>query len=328
MTDNAQRARERPPEGAGLVTPSAVASRRFGSQTKSGAARLSVISNSALIVLKIVAGAITGSIAIVTEAVHSGVDLLASVVAYLSVRKADEPADADHMYGHAKIENLAAAIEGMLILVGAAVITYEAVRRLVTGAEIDSLGFGIAAVAISTVVNLGVSSYLYRQARTHDSPALEGDAAHLRTDALTSFGVVVGLVAVQVTGVEELDAIVALVVAVAIVYAGIRILTRSSRVLVDEALPAEELDIVREAIAAYPGEELIGFHKLRGRRAGSARYIDLHLQFAPGTTLERAHAIAHQLQDTIRARIRAADVLVHIEPSGSERGYRTQRAGY
>jgi cation diffusion facilitator family transporter len=286
--------------------------------TKSGAARLSIVSNAALIVLKIVAGAVTGSIAIVTEAVHSGIDLLASVVAYVSVRKADEPADADHMYGHAKVENLAAAIEGMLILVGAGVIVYEAVRRLASGAEVTSLGFGIAAIAVSAVVNVAVSGYLYRQSRLHDSPALEGDAAHLRTDALTSAGVLAGLVLIEVTGTEELDAVVALIVAVAIVWAGLRILTRSSRVLVDEALPEEELDAVRDVIATYPGEEVVSFHKLRSRRAGSARHIDLHVQFARGTTLERAHAIAHELQDAIRRRIRGADVLVHLEPA--ERG--------
>jgi cation diffusion facilitator family transporter len=283
--------------------------------TKPGAARISVASNSALIVLKLVAGAVTGSIAILTEAIHSSIDLIASIVAYVSVRKADEPADADHMYGHAKIENLAAAIEGMLILVGAGVIIFEAVRRLATGAEIDSLGFGIAAIAISAVVNLGVSTYLYRRAALLDSPALEGDAAHLRADAFTSVAVLVGLILVEVTGVVALDAVVALLVAVAIVYAGIRILTRSSRVLVDEALPPEELDLVREAIASHPAGELVGFHKLRGRRAGSARYIDLHLQFTSGTTLERAHAIGHELQDAIRARIKSADVLVHVEPA-------------
>jgi cation diffusion facilitator family transporter len=282
---------------------------------KSGAARLSLVSNSALIVLKIVAGAVTGSIAILTEAIHSGIDLLASVVAYVSVRKADEPADADHLYGHAKIENLAAAIEGILILVGAAVILFTAVRRLVSGAHVDSLGFGIAAVAVSIATNLGVSTHLYRRARQLDSPALEGDAAHLRADAVTSIAVLAGLVLVKATGVVEFDAIVALLVAAAIVFAGLRIMTRSTRVLVDEALPAEELDIVREAVAAFPGGEITGYHKLRGRRAGSARHIDLHVQFAPGTTLERAHAIAHELQDAIRSRIRSADVLVHLEPT-------------
>jgi cation diffusion facilitator family transporter len=139
-------------------------------------------------------------------------------------------------------------------------------------------------------------------------------------DALTSFAVLVGLALVAVTGVDELDSVVALVVAGAILYAGITILMRSSRVLVDEALPDEELDIVRRAIDSYQGGELVSFHKLRGRRAGSARYIDLHLQFARGTTLERAHAIAHELQDTVRSQIRDAEVLVHIEPARDDEG--------
>jgi cation diffusion facilitator family transporter len=284
--------------------------------TKARAASLSLVSNSVLIVLKIVAGAITGSIAILTEAVHSAIDLVASLVAYLSVRKADEPADESHLYGHAKIENLAAAIEGMLILAGAGVIVYESVRRLSSGEQLEQLGIGIAVIAVSIVVNIAVSAYLFRQARRHDSPALGSDAEHLRTDAMTSAGVLAGLVAIAVTGWEKLDAIIALVVAGAIVYAGLRILSRSSRVLVDEALPANELDIVRSVIATFPGPELSGFHKLRGRRAGSARYIDVHLQFRTGTSLERAHSIAHELQDTVRDRLPRSELLVHIEPQG------------
>jgi cation diffusion facilitator family transporter len=282
--------------------------------TKFGAARLSIVSNSLLIVLKIAAGAITGSVAIITEAVHSSIDLIASVVAYVSLRKADEPADESHLYGHAKIENVAAAIEGMLILVGAGVIVFEAVRRLATSAAIDHIGVGIAVIGFSSVVNLGVSSYLYRQARMHDSPALEGDAAHLRADAWTSIAVLVGLILIELTGVEQLDSIVALLVASAIVYAGIRILSRSSRVLVDEALPADELEAVREVIRAHGAPELSGYHKLRGRRAGSARYIDVHLQFVPGTSLERAHAIAHEVGGEVRRRLPGAEVLAHIEP--------------
>jgi cation diffusion facilitator family transporter len=224
------------------------------------------------------------------------------------------------MYGHAKIENIAAAIEGMLILVGAGVIVFEAVHRLAIGASVDHLGVGIAVIGFSTVVNLGVSSYLYRQARAHDSPALEGDAAHLRTDAWTSLAVLVGLVLIQITGVEELDSIIALLVASAIVYAGIRLLSRSSRVLVDEALPAEELDVVRKSISGNGAPELSGYHKLRGRRAGSARYIDMHLQFAPGTSLERAHAIAHEVQGEVRRQLPHAEVLVHIEPDTTSGG--------
>lgn len=301
-----------------LIAPAAVEG-----TSKFGAARLSIASNSILIVLKIAAGAITGSVAIVTEAVHSSIDLLASVVAYVSLRKADEPADERHMYGHAKIENVAAAIEGMLILVGAGVIVFEAVRRLATSATLDNLGVGIAVIGLSTIVNLAVSSYLYRQARAHDSPALEGDAAHLRADAWTSLAVLAGLVLIEITGIVALDSIVALLVASAIVYAGIRILSRSSRVLVDEALPAEELDVVRHVISTHGASELAGYHKLRGRRAGSARYIDLHLQFIPGTSLERAHQIAHEVEGEVRRRLPGAEVLVHIEPEvipGRSRG--------
>jgi len=285
---------------------------------KTRAAALSILSNSLLIALKLVAGVLTGSIAIITEAIHSSVDLIASIVAFVSVRKAGEPADEDHPYGHDKIENLAAVIEGLLILVGAGIIVFESVRRLVDPPEVHSLGIGIAVIGFSVVANLVVSAYLYRQARATESPALEGDAAHLRTDAMTSAGVLVGLVLVEVTGLEWIDPMTALVVAVAIVAAGLRILMRSSRVLVDEVLPEEELAAVREALEVdHRAPEIAGYHKLRARRAGSRRYIDLHVQFHEGTTLDRAHEVSHELQAEIRDRLDRADVLIHLEPEHS-----------
>src|SRR5689334_12145109 len=231
-------------------------------RSKSRAARLSTASNTVPIVLKVVAGVVTGSIAILTEAVHSAIDLLASVVAFYSVRKAEEPPDPSHPYGHEKVENLTAALEGVLILVGAAIIIYESIHRLITPSAVDTLGVGIAVVGVSAAANFAVSGYLYRQARLTSSPALEGDAAHLRTDAFTSLGVLVGLLLVTITGAARFDPITALVIAFAIVWSGVRIITRSSRVLVDEALPAEELAIVRETIEAYDAPEVSGFHKL------------------------------------------------------------------
>jgi cation diffusion facilitator family transporter len=288
-------------------------------RTKQGAAGLSIASNATLIALKVAAGAITGSIAILTEAAHSLIDLVASVVAYVSVRKADEPADVEHPYGHEKVESLAATIEGMLILVGAGIIVYEATHRLVVGAEVQTLGVGIAVMAFSVLANLGVSTVLSRQARAHESQALEGDAAHLRTDALTSAGVLVGLALVQVTGDAAFDPITALIVAAAIVWAGIRIIRRSSGVLVDEALPAAELDRVEAAIAGARTPEVAGYHKLRARRAGSRRHIDLHVQYRSGTSLERAHELAHRMRDSIEAEIPRAEVLIHVEPETSFR---------
>jgi cation diffusion facilitator family transporter len=287
--------------------------------TRTRAAALSIASNTVLIALKLAAGIVTGSVAIITEAAHSSIDLLASVIAFVSVRKAVQPADESHPYGHAKLENLAAAIEGMLILVGAGVIIYESIHRLAVGAHIDTLGFGIAVVALSAAVNFGVSQWLYRQAARTESPALAGDAAHLRTDAWTSVGVLFGLVLVAITDVRELDSITALCVALAIVVAGVRLVTSSSRVLVDEALPQDELDRVREVMAAHEGDEVLGFHALRARRAGSRRYVDMHVQFRSGTSLERAHELAHELQNEIRGRLRGADVLIHLEPESALR---------
>jgi len=295
--------------------------------TKSGAAALSIASNALLIAIKLAAGAITGSIAILTEAIHSLIDLVASVVAFVSVRKADEPADADHPYGHEKVESLAATIEGLLILVGAGIIVYEATHRLVVGAEVETLGVGIAVMGFSVLANLAVSSVLSRQARVHESPALAGDAAHLRADAATSAGVLLGLVVVAITGNAAFDSITALIVSGAIVAAGIRIVRHSSGVLVDEALPGEEMDRIETAIARARTPEVVGYHKLRARRAGRRRYIDLHVQYRSGTSLERAHELTHAMRDSIETAVPNAEVLIHAEPESSLRDPEHARSG-
>jgi cation diffusion facilitator family transporter len=284
------------------------------------AALISIASNAALIVLKLIAGVITGSVAIITEAIHSAVDLLASFIAYFSVRQAETPADDSHPHGHEKFENVAAAAEGVLILIGSGVIIYAAVRSLVLGPELHSLGIGIGVLAFSTVVNLGVSTWLFRRADETQSAALEGDAAHLRTDAYTSAGVLVGLVLVQFTGAEWLDPAVALVIAGAIVYTGLRIVWRSWAVLVDEALPDTELEAIRVTIEGFADRGIVGYHQLRTRRAGARRYVDLHLQFRSGTSLEDAHGTAHALQDQISDSLPGgADVLIHLEPADKVR---------
>jgi cation diffusion facilitator family transporter len=284
---------------------------------KAAAAVLSVVSNALLVALKLLAGVVTGSIAILTEAIHSAIDLLASLVALVSIRKAEEPADADHPYGHEKAENVAAGAEAMLILVGAGIIGFEAIRRIISGGEVEHIGLGIAVVGFSAVANLAVSTLLFRRAHEHDSPALEGDAAHLRADAATSVAVLVGLLLVEVTGDPVFDPIAALIVAGAIVVAGVRLMWRSGRVLMDEALPADELDWIEDTIAAARPPEMVGYHKLRGRRAGARRHVDLHVQFRDGTSLEQAHRLAHSLRDAIEAGFSNADVLIHVEPEGS-----------
>jgi cation diffusion facilitator family transporter len=172
-------------------------------------------------------------------------------------------------------------------------------------------------MGFSVIANLAVSSVLTRQAVEHESLALEGDAAHLRTDALTSAGVLVGLALVQITGVAALDSVTALIVAAAIVTAGIRIIRRSSGVLVDEALPPEEMDRIEQAISSARTPEVAGYHKLRTRHAGSRRYIDLHVQYRAGTSLEDAHDLAHEMRNAIETEIPRSEVLIHVEPETS-----------
>jgi cation diffusion facilitator family transporter len=282
--------------------------------SKSRAAALSIASNTALILLKAIAGTVTGSVALLTEALHSATDLVASIVAFFSVRAADAPADESHPYGHEKIEDMAAAIEGILILIGCGLIAFEAIRSLVRGPEVQRLGIGIAVLGLSIVVNFVVSRTLRGRARRTGSPALAADAAHLTTDMATSGGVLIALVVALATGWEWIDPAIALVVAAVIAVAGIRILTRSSRVLVDETLPDPELDVIREVVSEFAGRGIVGFHELRGRQAGARRHVDLHVQFRAGTTLEDAHRTAHELQDAIRERLGDADVLIHLEP--------------
>ena len=187
-------------------------------------------------------------------------------------------------------------------------------RSLVSGPELENLGIGIVVIGFASVANLAVSSWLFRKARETSSPALEGDAAHLRTDAYTSIGVLVGLALVSVTGEHWLDPVVALLIAGAIVVTGVRITMGSVRVLVDEALPDEELSSIRECIEDFGDRGVVGYHQLRTRKAGARRYVDLHVQFRAGTSLEDAHRIGHELQSAIQDEIDGADVLIHLEP--------------
>lgn len=291
-----------------------------GGVSKAAAAGVSIAYNATLIALKVAAAIITGSVAILSEALNSTIDLVASVIAFVAVRRADEPADVEHPYGHEKVENVAASIEGVLIIGGAAFIITESIGRLVNGdTEVESLGFGIAVIAFSTVSASAVSFFLRRQAGRHDSPALQGDAAHLGADALTSGGVLIALALVQLTGAEQLDAAVAIVFSGFIIFTGLNIIRRAAGILVDEAPPPEEMDRIEAAIARARANEpeVVGYHKLRARTTGRRRYIELHVQFRNGTSLERAHELAHELRNAIEADLGNAEVLIHVEPESS-----------
>jgi cation diffusion facilitator family transporter len=281
---------------------------------KSRAAGVSIVSNTCLIVLKVVAGLITGSVGLLSDAIHSLMDLIASAIALASVRKADEPADASHRYGHEKVEDLSASAQALLLLLGAGFIAIEAVRRLINGGSVKSVGIGMAVAGVAAVINLFISGYLSRIGRSSGSTALGANAADLRADAFVSIGVLVALVIVDATGAKWVDPAVGLIVAAVISSTGVRILLGAGRRLVDEALPPDELAALQSVIEAFLGGEVVGYHDLRARHVGTHHQVDLHLQFAAGTSLERAHLISHKLQDAIVARLPGTTVLVHLEP--------------
>lgn len=284
------------------------------SPLKVRAAMVSVASNTILIALKVAAGILTGSVGVLSDAVHSLMDLIASTISLASVRKADAPADASHRYGHEKLEDLSAGAQALLLLFGAAFIAIEAVRRLIGGGRVQSIGIGIAVAAAAAAINAAVSTYLTRTGRSTESAALHATAADLRTDAIVSLGVMVSLALVRLTGARWIDPVVGLLVAAAISATGVRILTDAGRRLADEALPDDELAILQQVIDSFITGEVVGVHDVRARHVGSRHQVDLHMQFSDGTSLRRAHYLSHQLQDAIVGRLPETTVLVHLEP--------------
>jgi cation diffusion facilitator family transporter len=281
--------------------------------TKSRAAALSVGSNSVLILLKIVAGLMTGSISLIAEAVHSTMDLAAAIIAFFSVRISDSPADEEHPFGHGKAENISAIAEALLIFAAAGIIVYEAVHRIIAGSSLQFVDIGIGMMALSIVVNLLVSRYLLKVSRNTDSLALEADARHLTTDVVTMVGVLVGLGIVRVTKLNIFDPVAAILVALLITKAAYDITRKSFGGLMDTRLPKAEEDTITSVINEHTGE-LAGFHEMRTRKAGSHRFIDLHLVLPNKVGLEQAHRMCDHLEEDIKSRLPNSSVTIHVEP--------------
>ena len=281
--------------------------------TKTRAAGLSILSNSLLVALKLAAGIIMGSVSVISEGVHSAVDLLAAFIAFFSIRAAAKPADEEHEFGHGKIENISGTVEALLIFGAAGLIIYEAADKIITGAKPEFLTAGIAIMAFSAVLNFFVSRFLHRVAHRTDSVALEADAWHLTTDVYTSVGVLAGLIVVEITHWYILDPIIAIGVALLILRAAWNITMKSVRGLVDVRLPQAEEDIVSASILEHVGE-LAGFHELRTRKSGSQRYIELHLVLPKKVTVEEAHKLCDHLEGDIKSKLPEGNVTIHCEP--------------
>lgn len=289
---------------------------------KSKAAAVSVGSNTSLILLKVVAGFLTGSISLIAEAIHSTMDLAAAIIAFLSVRISDTPADEKHPFGHGKWENVSGVVEAILIFIAAVIIVYQAVQRLITGAILETLELGIGIMAVSIVVNVFVSRYLLKISRKTDSIALEADARHLTTDVMTMAGVLIGLAIVrlgQLLGfnLNIIDPITAILVALLIIRTAYDLTRRSFGPLVDVRLPKAEEDEIISCIREHTSQ-LAGFHEVRTRKAGSQRFIDLHLMLPKNASVEEAHQMCDHLEQDIENRLPNSNITIHVEPCSTE----------
>lgn len=285
--------------------------------TKENAAKLAIASVSLLIVMKVVVSIITGSISIRADAVHSALDLIAAVITFLGVRISGRAADEQHPFGHGKAENISSTVVAGLIFVAAGIIIYTAVRRLIVGATLELIGVGIYVTAAAIVINILISWYLLRVSRDVDSPALGAEARHLFADVLSSCAVLVGLIAVRLTGLNILDPIVALLVALFILKVGYDVLKKSFGELIDIRLPKTEEDEIMSCIREHGGQ-IVDFHKLRTRKAGSQRFIDLHLVMPKNASVEEAHRMCDHLEQDIENRLYNTSVTIHVEPCGTE----------
>jgi cation diffusion facilitator family transporter len=282
--------------------------------SKNRAATLSIVSNTILIILKLIVGIMMQSVSVLSEAVHSGIDLVAAIIAWASIREAGKPADDEHRFGHGKIENVAGTIEAVLIFGAALYIIWEAAHKLMAGAvEIESLGWGAAVMFVSAGTNYMVSRHLLNVAIKTDSVALEADALHLRTDVYTSVGVLGGLVAIKLTGIAMLDPIVAIVVALMIIKAAWDLTKTAFFHILDVKLPDDEEILIHDVMQRYTGR-FLEYHKLRTRKSGHVRHIDMHLVVPKQMTVEAGHKLAHQIMADVENDLPHSQILVHVEP--------------
>jgi len=282
-------------------------------EEKIKAARLSIFSNTLLVILKLVVGIVTHSVSIISEAIHSSIDLVAALIAYFSVQEAQKPPDELHRYGHGKIENISGTVEGLLIFVAAIWIIYEAVNKLLHGGHVTGLGWGLLVMAGSALVNWLVSAKLFRVAAITDSVALRADALHLRTDVYTMLGVFAGLLLIQITGEMWLDPVAAIIVSLFIFKEAWHLSKEAIMPLMDVSLPESEEKIIRKIINDH-ASEFLEFHKLRTRKAGSQRHIDLHLVVPKGTHVEEVYVLVDHMGKDIEARFPNTQVMMHVEP--------------
>ena len=283
-------------------------------------ALLSIAAALATIALKALAWWITGSVGLLSDALEGTINLVGAVVALVMLGIAARPPDDDHAFGYSKAEYFSSGIEGTLILLAALAIAWTAVERLIAPRPLENVGAGLVVSAAASFVNFVVALRLTAAGRRYRSIALEADARHLMTDVWTSAGVIVGVAAVWLTGWNRLDPLIALAVAVHIVWAGYHLMRRSFQGLLDRALPEGELRILNGILDRHRAQGM-DFHAVRTRQAGARSFVTLHVLVPADWTVARGHELAHEVEDEIRKTLPGATVMTHVEPLGYPESY-------
>ena len=282
---------------------------------KKNTAKVSVLSNLSLIVMKFIAGFVTGSFSIISEALHSATDLLAAYIAYFAVKKSAKCADKDHPFGHGKYEDFSGLIEGVLINIAAIYIIFEAGRKIIMQEHaIMNIDIAAGVMLFSVIVNIFVSQNLFRVAKKTGSIALYADGEHLRVDVYTSLGVALGMLLIKFTGIHILDSLIALIVAVMISHTGMGICKKAVGNLLDEGLPESDVQEIREIVNSLKNEGVYDVSKIRTRTSGPRKNIELVVYVKGSMTVKESHDICNKIEARLRARFNQVDTMIHIEP--------------
>ncbi len=283
-------------------------------------ARLSILSNSCLIALKLAVGLLSGSVSILSEAIHSFMDLFAAFMAFFSIRLARRPADERHPYGHEKFENVSGVLEAILIFAAVCLIIFEAVRKLLSNEPVQRLELGFVVMLVSGAVNTVVSRKLYRVAAEEQSVALEADALHLKTDVYSSLGVAAGLLVIvglqriaRIPWASVLDPVVAIAIALVILRQSWSMLRKAFGPLVDASLSPAEIAVIQDCVGRYAN---VSLHSLRTRSAGGKKHIDFHLTMPEAISVRQSHDVCDAIERDLVRLIPNASVLIHVEPRG------------
>ena len=276
-------------------------------------AAISLVVTAGLLALKLVLGLISGSIAVLGDAVDSGTDLTAGAAALISVRIAAQPADEGHPYGHGKVETISAAVAATIIAIGGGIIVFQAVRRLIEGGGDIDPGVGLIAMVIAAVANIVLAFFMRREANRSHSMALRAEATHLRTNVVQACTIIAGLILVAATNEDLFDPLVALLLAAYMGWTALGLVRIAASEVMDTSLPDADLAVIHDVLVEHR-QYVRGFHRLRSRRTGAIRHVDMHLLVVADLTVEQVHPISDRIEHQIEERLPGTIAVIHVEP--------------